>query len=191
MSGEIEGITLALYAVIMWSYPISGGHVNPAVTLGIYAKGFGNYEKNFPMFITILAGEFAGGFCGAGVFKWLHDQPTGGSNMFQSTIQLKAILFPRPGFDVGRVFFLEMLCTGFFVFAVCLIKFSNTSRFVSEVPFLKVGYAMVMLMMALHCCGWATGGCLNPAVGIAQVWLASEILEDVEQGDNYWLYIVP
>jgi len=157
MSANIPGIVLALYALIMWSYPITGGHINPAVTFGIYVKGYKHYLKNLPMFITILAGAFSGAFAGANIFLWIVKGPSG----------FKAHLYPREGVDNGQAFFIEMVCTGFFVFAICLIKFPNTSRFVSEEPMLKVGFGIVMLTMALNACGPYTGGCLNPAVGVA------------------------
>jgi len=73
MSASVEGVLLSLYVMIMWSYPVSGGHVNPAVTLGIYAKGWGNYKRNFAMCFLIMAGQFAGAFAGAAFFLWHTD----------------------------------------------------------------------------------------------------------------------
>ena len=54
MSADIYGSILALWAMVIWSYPISGGHVNPAITFGIYIKGKGKYLKNLPMSIVML-----------------------------------------------------------------------------------------------------------------------------------------
>jgi glycerol uptake facilitator-like aquaporin len=73
MSGNAIGVILSLYAVIMWSYPVSGGHVNPAITLGIYIKGWGSYMKNAPICFLILLGQFSGALGGAGIFLWLTD----------------------------------------------------------------------------------------------------------------------
>jgi glycerol uptake facilitator-like aquaporin len=161
MSGSIIGVLLSLYVMIMWSYPVSGGHVNPAVTLGIYVKGMGQYKKNLMMCFIILLGEFAGAFGGAGVFLWITDDESISESAF------KAQLYPRPGINVGKVFFIEMLGTGLFVLAVCLIKFSNTSRFISDNPALKVAFAVAMLGAVLNSCGPYTGGGINPAVGAA------------------------
>jgi glycerol uptake facilitator-like aquaporin len=73
MSGNIYGVLLSLYVMIMVTYPVSGGHVNPAVTLGIYVKGWGNYKRNFVMAFLIMLGQFAGAFAGAAFFLWHTD----------------------------------------------------------------------------------------------------------------------
>jgi glycerol uptake facilitator-like aquaporin len=78
--------------------------------------------------------------------------------------------------DFEKVFFVEMVGTGLFVFSVCMIKYSNTSRFVSDDPMLKVGFAMVMFSAAILSCAPLTGGCVNPAVGLAQVFIATKRL---------------
>jgi len=87
-----------------------------------------------------------------------------------------ARLYPRPGVGIGKVFFMEMAGTAMFVLAVCLIKYSNTSRFISTDPMLKVGFAIVMLGAVLFSVGGLTGGCINPAVGVAQVFIATQRL---------------
>jgi glycerol uptake facilitator-like aquaporin len=78
--------------------------------------------------------------------------------------------------NIGKAFFMEMAGTAMFVLSVCLIKYSNTSRFISSDPMLKVGFAIVMLGAVLFSVGHMTGGCINPAVGVAQVFIATQRL---------------
>ena len=59
------GITgpLALFAVVNIFGGISGGHFNPAVTLGVYVRE-AKWEKNFIMMVTIILSQICGAIVG-------------------------------------------------------------------------------------------------------------------------------
>jgi glycerol uptake facilitator-like aquaporin len=169
----------------MVAYPVTGAHVNPAITLGIYLKGNGKYKKNCPMFLNILVAEFAGAFAGAALFLWLTEDT--GVELF------KVHLYPRPGYSVVKVIFIELVCTMFYVFSICMNKFPNTNRFLSSDSMLKVLYGFIILAVCLYSSNPISGACLNPAIGVSQVFIASQKLGDENgaQSQYYWLYIVP
>lgn len=57
-----------LASVILWGN-ITGGHFNPAVTLGVYTT-LGEYRKNFSMMILLIFSQLLGGLL-AIVMNWL------------------------------------------------------------------------------------------------------------------------
>ena len=54
---------LALFASASIFGTVSGGHFNPAVTIGVYIRE-GNYIKNLPFCIGIIASQIAGALTG-------------------------------------------------------------------------------------------------------------------------------
>merc|ERR1719225_1656560 len=55
---------LALFVVVNIFGGVSGGHFNPAVTLGVYVRE-AKWAQNFIFLIMIIASQICGALCGA------------------------------------------------------------------------------------------------------------------------------
>lgn len=56
MTGTAATIPFSLFASIIIFGAITGGHFNPAVSLGVYLAEGKDYGKNFAFLLTIIAG---------------------------------------------------------------------------------------------------------------------------------------
>jgi aquaporin Z len=91
---------------------ISGGHFNPAVTLGLVAAGRFNPNKAVPYIIT----QVVAGICAAGVFYLvLRGAPPGRWNDFL----IASNTYGLPGhFSLGAVFLTEVVITALFLIVI-------------------------------------------------------------------------
>ena len=61
--GNALGIAFMLFALLLVGGPISGGHYNPAVTIGVFCNEK-NKKEIVGRFILILLAQFTGAFFG-------------------------------------------------------------------------------------------------------------------------------
>ena len=64
--GDELAVPLALFAVILIFGGITGGHFNPAVTIGVYIKE-GKYKENLILCVLLNLAQFVGALAGMGM----------------------------------------------------------------------------------------------------------------------------
>ncbi|XP_068678489.1 aquaporin-4-like [Montipora foliosa] len=159
------GFSIATLA--MCSLHLSGGHINPAVTIAMMA-----IRK-----VTILRGvtyvifQVVGGIAGSIVLKFITPEAKRGT--LGATV-------PGPEVTPGQAFGVEILLTFLLVFTVCASTDSKRLHYGYEVP-LSIGLCVAVC----HFIGIGFTGCgINPArsFGPALVMNKSEIWE------HHWVY---
>ena len=119
-------IPFSLFACVVIFGDITGGHFNPAVTLGVFASR-GDYGANFLFCILIMLAQFAGGFAAMGL-AWM-----GSFDIPQSMMKELAPVNPVTGSaDSGMaendfkmylsVMVNEVVCTFLFVSVILMVK---------------------------------------------------------------------
>jgi len=60
--GNLMGVVFTFFCLLQILGPVSGGHMNPAVSLGVFIReGKG---ENAGLFVMIVIAQFIGAFCG-------------------------------------------------------------------------------------------------------------------------------
>ena len=77
------------------------------------------------------------------------------------------VLKPKTGITVANAFVIEMICTFMLVITVLITK---TARLSPTKEGLLGALGVVLLLLAITQVGHFSGGCFNPAVGIAQTF---------------------
>ena len=159
---------LALAAVVAAIGHVSGGHVNPAVTLGLAATG------KFPWRLvpTYLLAQLAGALL-AGLATWA---------VFGDAARERAVLgatSPTQAASVGQALIVEILITFILVFIVLAV--ATDERAPSQAAPLAVGFT---LSVGVLIGGPISGGAVNPARALGPMLAAGEL------SSAFWLYIV-
>jgi aquaporin Z len=165
---------LVLVALVYAIGPVSGSHVNPAVTAGMLLSG----RINVPTAVGYWAAQFAGGIVGAGLLYCLtrlgpdiKTHGAFGTNAYGNRSPL--------GIDLGGAFLLEVLLTGVFVFVVL----SATATW--AIPS-SAGIAVGFALSAVHVVGIPlTGTGVNPARSLGPALFAGG-----RALSQLWLFIV-
>jgi MIP family channel proteins len=154
--GGLGGVALAHGLVVVafaYAYgPISGAHVNPAVTMGVFAAGKVPAGKA----ASHIVFQLLGGVFGAYVLKWVLGGPVGqlGAGSLATHLQVGGATVSI-GFAQG--FFLEALLAFFLVNTVLLTAVSADG---SELAGVAIGGTLVFnILMG----GPLTGAIFNPA----------------------------
>ena len=164
-------IPICLFAsVVIWG-DITGGHFNPAVTIGVFTQQ-GNYGHNFLFAIMIIVSQILGAFFAIGLaFLGSYHKP----DTMVPVLAPKNPTYDPPSPDDAdknggefvmdlNVVINEVLCTFIFVSVILMIKGDHTK---GE----RVGVsAAIAVVFTLMCCIAGTnslGACFNPAVGLA------------------------
>lgn len=162
---------LVLVGLVYAIGPVSGSHVNPAVTMGMVLSG----RIGRPEAVGYWIAQFTGGIAAAALLFWLANlgpnlstHGTFGSNGFGTQSVL--------GLNLGGAFLVEVLLTGIFVFVVL----SATATW--AIPS-SAGIAIGFTLATVHFVGLPLDGAgINPArslgpaifargVALSQVWL--------------------
>jgi aquaporin Z len=161
-----------LIALVYAIGPISGCHVNPAVTLGFVASGRMRVEEGISYWIA----QFAGGIAGAYLLYWMF---TASPLYHKSTIGLGTDGYGRESHllvSQGGAFLIEVVLTAIFVLVVL---FATHKAAIQGAAGVAIGFALVMV----HLIGIPlTGTSVNPArslgpalvvggTALSQVWL--------------------
>lgn len=188
------GIAFMLFAMILIGGPITGGHFNPAVTLGVYISNV-KWREDWQIFLLMLFAQFFGALWGVCLAWNSLYNPTAvlvppnkltRGNVPESEIVL---LYPADQVSNFDAFQIEALCTFVFVMMCLLVKTGKTKPtkqgFLSSLAVASTLLAMIVIA------GPKTGAALNPAVGFAQT-----VFEIAQFGvrrnlENYfWVYIL-
>jgi aquaporin Z len=163
---------LVLVALVYAIGPISGCHVNPAVTLGFIATGRMKLAEG----IAYLVAQFAGGIVGAYLLYWMFTT----SPVYHRTVQglgtdgygTKSHLFVSE----GGAFLIEIVLTAIFVMVVL---FATHKAAIQGAAGVAIGFGLVIV----HLIGIPlTGTSVNPArslgpaivvggTALSQVWV--------------------
>jgi MIP family channel proteins len=160
------GLTLA--AVVAALGHVSGGHVNPAVTLGQAATGAFPW-KNVPFY---LVAQFAGAILAAlAVWLCFGDPARDEANLAATGL--------AEGVGVGRGLIVEILVTFILVFVVTMVA-SDPRVPSSQIASIAVGFA---LAAGVFVAGPLTGGAVNPARALGPMLVSGQL-------DDWWIYII-
>ena len=163
---------MVLVALVYAIGPISGCHVNPAVTLGFLATGRMKIAEG----VAYLIAQFAGGIVGAYLLYWMFTT----SPLYHKSVQglgtdgygTKSHLFVSQ----GGAFLIEVVLTTIFVLVVL---FATHKAAIQGAAGVAIGFALLMV----HLIGIPlTGTSVNPArslgpavvvggTALSQVWL--------------------
>ncbi len=163
---------LVLVALVYAIGPISGCHVNPAVTLGFISAGRMKIQEG----VGYLIAQFAGGIVGAYLLYWMFST----SALYRKSVQglgtdgygAQSHLFVSE----GGAFLIEVVLTTIFVLVVL---FATHKAAIQGAAGVAIGFALVMV----HLIGIPlTGTSVNPArslgpalvvggTALSQVWL--------------------
>jgi len=167
-------VGFALAALVCAFGHISGGHFNPAVSLAVYVRG----KSDLKTFFTYALAQIAGAFIGAAQHNYaLTDQgltfaANGGfPELGTFTASGKA--------SAGSAFLAELTATMIFTTVILNVA---TTRAQAKNSFFGIAIGFVLTALASSI-GNVSGGCLNPALGIALPALA-------EKTDDIWIYVL-
>ncbi|XP_033023688.1 aquaporin-8 [Lacerta agilis] len=161
-----HGLALGLTIAVLGN--ISGGHYNPAVSLGAWLVGGLNMVMVIPYWIS----QLCGGLIGAGLAKVMtvwerYDNATGAAfTSITSDDQIPAAL-------VG-----EIVMTMFLVMTVCMGAINEKTK-TPLAPFC-IGFTVTADILAG---GGVSGGCMNPARAFGPALVAN-------YWDYHWVYWV-
>ena len=158
---------LALAAVVSAIGHVSGGHVNPAVTLGMAATGKFAW-KSVPVYI---GAQLVGAVLGA-LGTWL---AFGGPGRIEAKL---AATYPAQGVGDLQAFLLEILITFILVFVVMSV--ATDDRAPAPIAPIAVGFA---LAVGVFIAGPVTGGAVNPVRALGPMLVAGDLT-------SAWLYIL-
>lgn len=163
----------AVMAGILIAGPISGAHLNPAVSLGCAITG----SLTWGGFVAYTVAQMLGGFVGA-ILVWLFYKDHYDITEDPNAVLCTFCTMPALEGHKGRNFFCEALATWLLVFII-LILAGN-----SEPSTMPVTYLIMAIGMSL---GGATGYAINPARDLAPR-IAHAILPLKYKRDSAWDY---
>ena len=164
-----QGLVLAIMVTDLGH--ISGGHFNPAVTIGVWVGGKIESVRAAVFVVTQLVGAVAGAAVLRGVFpKRLWE-----SSHLGATLVTKQL----PGFGPGKAVILEAVLTFFLVFTVFAVAVDDRGAF-SKIAGLPIG---LVLTFDLLVAGPLTGGSMNPARSFGPALIGGT-------WTDFWVYLI-
>ena len=159
---------LALAAVVAAIGHVSGGHVNPAVTLGMAATG------KFPWrYAPVYIGAQLVGAVLAALATWVTFAGAGARG--EANL---AATYPAQGVGDLQAFIVEILITFILVFVVMAV--ATDDRAPAAIAPIAVGFA---LAVGVFIAGPVTGGAVNPVRALGPMIVAGDLT-------SFWLYIL-
>ncbi|KAH7537527.1 hypothetical protein FEM48_Zijuj03G0102500 [Ziziphus jujuba var. spinosa] len=174
----IQGIAWAfggmIFALVYCTAGISGGHINPAVTFGLFLAR----KLSLPRALFYMVMQTLGAICGAGVVKGFYgdryDQLGGGANSVNN------------GYTKGDGLGAEIVGTFVLVYTVFSATDAKRNARDSHVPILAplpIGFAVFLVHLATIP---ITGTGINPARSLG----AAIIFNKERSWDHHWIFWV-
>jgi MIP family channel proteins len=158
---------LALAALVAALGPVSGAHLNPAVTLGLAAN------RRFPWarVPVYTAAQFAGAIAAAAITWALYGQQA-------KTLAGLGASYPAAGVSTGRVLGAEAI--GTFVLILVITAAATDSRVPASVTAMAIGSALAAAILII---GPVSGAGINPARAIGPMILVGKFTD-------WWAYLI-
>ncbi|MBA4171127.1 MAG: aquaporin Z [Hyphomicrobium sp.] len=165
--GGLVGVSIAIgLSVLMMAYAVghvSGGHFNPAVTLGLVAAGRFDASKA-PLYI---AAQVLGGIAAAAIFSIiLSGQVGGGKVVFNTFAAISNTFGAKGGFSMTSAILIEVVITALFL--IVIVGSTSKGAPVGFAP-LAIGVALMVLHLVSIP---VTNASLNPARSTAPALFA-------------------
>jgi aquaporin Z len=158
------GVALALgLTVVVGAYafgPVSGGHFNPAVTIGLAVGGRFSWRDVLPYIVA----QIVGGIVASSLLVWLlSGAPTGSLRLaMKSGFASTGWGALSPGnFDLGSAFLIEVITTAIFLFVILGVTSSRAAA-----GFAPLAIGLTLTLVALIAIP-VDNGSFNPARSIA------------------------
>ena len=166
------GFTVFAMATIIG--PVSGGHMNPAVTIGMFIKHKHEDKtvQNAVYMVIIICSQLIGGMLGVSIASGAADGTVDDKVTGQVKSSAVTMLCPNSPSGkgcysddmTGRIFVGEMIATFLFVsFVLQVVKHNGAVD--APVNTIAIG---LCLFIAITLTSAVSGGCVNPAVGFVQ-----------------------
>jgi len=193
--GNAAAVGLTLFFLLLTAGPITGGHFNPAVTLGVYINKVKQAMDDglpiitgitFQAFNMILAQILGGLFATEIFFLILERKNTDGK-----VINKKDFPHLSEHEDFWeQAMVIEMLVAFIFISSILLVKDNKAGKYSATINdeginFLGCGLIALSLTGMILVAGPHTGASINPAVSICQTFLASHVLGEAHQTDDF------
>lgn len=163
-----HGIVLAMFIYI--GFDISGGHLNPAVTIALCLAGYQKKEESIRYIIAQCVGSLIAGF----VLLSVRPQS------LDAIAKIHQLGHPSldPSYSQINGFFCEFIATGCLV--LCVFCAGVHKRASAEATSAAVGLSLALMICAI---GNYTGGALNPARVLGPAFFSGRFLER-----GFWIY---
>lgn len=153
-------IGFALAAMVYATAHISGGHLNPAVTLAVALRGKAHWSSLPGYWIAQMAGAVGAAFTAGYLAPDAHT--------------------PAAVFDMAKAFLAELI--GTFVLAFVFLNSTTSNRTAGHSFY---GFAVgATVLAALYAFGEISGGAFNPAVAVGVTVMGGISLA------NVWIHII-
>jgi len=179
------GYGIAVMMGVYATFGVSGGHLNPAVTVAMAVAGKLDYKK-IPAY---LIGQYLGAFAGAtAVFAIYYEKIIGADA--QLTMATAGIFSTYPSADISQVtgFFDQILGTGLLLFCVRGITDDKNAKVLPSLQPFLIGLIVVNIGIAF---GFNCGYAINPARDLSPRLLTLMIGYGTEtfSAHNFWFYV--
>ncbi len=163
---------LALATMVYGIGPVSGCHINPAVSIGVFTAG----RMSFPELVGYIISQCAGAIAGSAVLLAIVSGANGGYNLADKGLGQNGW---GPEYQVGSAALFEFVATLIFII---VILGSTQKEASTPVAGLAIGFALAMsIMLGLK----ITGGSLNPARS-----LGPALLVGGKALSQLWLFLI-
>ena len=186
-------VAIGLFGIIMLIGPVSGGHVNPAVSTAVLVReGMSNLGSNIVFYLMIVAAQIFGAGVGVAITFGL-----GGKFDDKDALGPRTNKLCPGGVDDCRAsgdidfsaLMAEMLGTFIFCSVILSVKYNNGAQ---ALP-LNAFAISITLFNVIQQTKNFSGAAINPAVGIVQTVYQQMVFKGWEKDvslESIWIYIV-
>nr|XP_027195446.1 aquaporin-9-like [Dermatophagoides pteronyssinus] len=175
--------SLALTVAIYVSGGISGGHLNPAITLGLASIG----KFNWSNVIRYFCAQYFGAFIGSTLTFIVYRESFFNEKFVNSTIGVFGTEM-IPEITTGTALVDQIVATAFFLLIICAII--DEKNMAVPKAFLPIAIGFANLGVILFSFGYNCGGPLNPARDLAPRIFSAIALHDasdVFRTNYFWV----
>ena len=183
--------SIGLFGIIMLIGPVSGGHVNPAVSTAVLVRE-GKIGQNILFYFLIIAAQIMGAGCGVAI---MFGQASKFGDTDPASKPRIAILCPANAKtcepDSGVIlnaFVAEMFGTFIFTSVILSVKYNNGATELTFNAFVIAATLFNVIQQTKN----ISGAAINPAVGIAQTIFQQTASKSFDLNltmNAMWIYI--